>query len=119
VNYKGRLRRLTVAKISRVKTNKDDAEQPRYGVEFFTVGNNAIVSLVQDKPSAVSKARRRTGLRDESGYEAIGGLDAQIAQIRELVELPLTRPELYAHFGLSPSTSWLPPLNLRSHLITL
>lgn len=32
----------------------------------------------------------------------MGGLSKQIAQIRELVELPLTRPELYAHFGLTP-----------------
>ena len=31
----------------------------------------------------------------------MGGLDRHIAQIRELVELPLTRPDLYAHFGLS------------------
>lgn len=36
---------------------------------------------------------------DLAGYEAIGGMDAQIEQIRELVEWPLTRPELYNHFG--------------------
>jgi hypothetical protein len=100
VNYKGQLRRLTVARISRVKTDKDPVE-PRYAVEFFIVGNDTTVSLVRDTPSAITKARRRPGSRHESGYEAIGGLDAQIAQIRELVELPLTRPDLYAHFGLS------------------
>jgi SpoVK/Ycf46/Vps4 family AAA+-type ATPase len=33
------------------------------------------------------------------GYEAIGGMETQIEQIRELVEWPLTRPELYKHFG--------------------
>lgn len=33
------------------------------------------------------------------GYEAIGGMKDQIEQIRELVEWPLTRPELYNHFG--------------------
>ena len=37
-----------------------------------------------------------------TGYEGIGGLDRHIAQIRELVELPLTRPDLYAHFNLQP-----------------
>lgn len=36
------------------------------------------------------------------GYEAVGGLDRHIAQIRELVELPLTRPDLYRHFGMKP-----------------
>lgn len=36
------------------------------------------------------------------GYENVGGLDKHIAQIRELVELPLTRPDLYRHFGMTP-----------------
>lgn len=34
-----------------------------------------------------------------AGYSAIGGLSTQIETIRELVELPLMRPELYEHFG--------------------
>lgn len=29
----------------------------------------------------------------------MGGLDKQIAQIRDLIEIPLTRPELFRHFG--------------------
>lgn len=37
-----------------------------------------------------------------SAYANVGGLDKHIAQIRELVELPLTRPELYNHFALQP-----------------
>ncbi|PLW34742.1 hypothetical protein PCANC_10443 [Puccinia coronata f. sp. avenae] len=40
---------------------------------------------------------------EQVGYDAIGGLEAQVEQIREMVELPLTRPELYSHFGLTPS----------------
>lgn len=36
---------------------------------------------------------------DLPGYEQIGGLENQIEQIREMVEWPLTRPELYSHFG--------------------
>ncbi|SCV67658.1 BQ2448_5269 [Microbotryum intermedium] len=42
----------------------------------------------------------RTG--DMPGYEAIGGMQVQIEQIRELVEWPLTRPEVFSHFGLRP-----------------
>ncbi|KAF7798284.1 hypothetical protein EIP86_009503 [Pleurotus ostreatoroseus] len=34
-------------------------------------------------------------------YSNVGGLDKQIAQIRDLVELPLTRPELFRHLGSS------------------
>lgn len=37
---------------------------------------------------------------DHAAYRALGGLDAQIAAIRTLVELPLTRPELFRHYGL-------------------
>lgn len=33
------------------------------------------------------------------GYASVGGLDAQIAQIRDLIEVPLTQPELFRHFG--------------------
>jgi hypothetical protein len=32
-------------------------------------------------------------------YTSIGGLDKQIAQIRDLLEIPLTRPDLFRHFG--------------------
>ncbi|GAA5899427.1 hypothetical protein JCM8208_001643 [Rhodotorula glutinis] len=39
---------------------------------------------------------------DLPGYEQIGGLESQIELIREMVEWPLTRPELYTHFGLKP-----------------
>src|SRR5712675_3485322 len=31
-------------------------------------------------------------------YAAVGGLDEQIAQIRDLIEIPLQRPELFRHF---------------------
>lgn len=33
-------------------------------------------------------------------YAAVGGLDKQIAEIRDLIETPLTRPEIFKHFGL-------------------
>ena len=34
-------------------------------------------------------------------YASVGGLDKQIAQIRDLIEIPLTRPELFRQFGAS------------------
>lgn len=37
-----------------------------------------------------------------SGYAQVGGLASQIQLIRELVEVPLTRPELYTHFAMTP-----------------
>jgi 26S proteasome regulatory subunit T2 len=35
-------------------------------------------------------------------YADIGGLDAQIQEIKEAVELPLTHPELYEDNGIKP-----------------
>ncbi|RKP09636.1 P-loop containing nucleoside triphosphate hydrolase protein [Thamnocephalis sphaerospora] len=35
-------------------------------------------------------------------YASVGGLDAQIAVVRELVEVPLRRPEAYMQYGLKP-----------------
>jgi proteasome regulatory subunit len=35
-------------------------------------------------------------------YDQIGGLEPQIQEIRETVELPLTRPEIFAEIGIEP-----------------
>lgn len=35
-------------------------------------------------------------------YDDVGGLDSQIQEIRETVELPLTRPELFTNIGIEP-----------------
>ena len=35
-------------------------------------------------------------------YADIGGLDAQIAQVRDSIEMPFNHPELYRQFGLRP-----------------
>jgi proteasome regulatory subunit len=35
-------------------------------------------------------------------YEDVGGLDEQIQEIRETVELPLTKPELFTEIGIEP-----------------
>lgn len=40
--------------------------------------------------------------KPEVSYEDIGGLDAQIEEIREAVELPLLKPELFTEVGIEP-----------------
>merc|ERR1712000_436903 len=39
---------------------------------------------------------------DEVGYDDIGGVKKQLAQIRELVELPLRHPQLFKNIGIKP-----------------
>lgn len=36
------------------------------------------------------------------GYAGIAGLSAQIGAVHEMIELPLTRPEIFAHLGIDP-----------------
>jgi len=40
--------------------------------------------------------------KPDTSYEEIGGLEAQIVEIREAVEDPLLRPELYKKVGIDP-----------------
>jgi transitional endoplasmic reticulum ATPase len=35
-------------------------------------------------------------------YEDIGGLDRELAQVREMIELPLRNPDLFNHLGIEP-----------------
>jgi len=39
---------------------------------------------------------------DDVGYDDIGGCRKQMAQIREMVELPLRHPQLFKHLGIKP-----------------
>jgi len=45
--------------------------------------------------------------KPEVGYEQIGGLDEQVEQIRESIELPLESPELFKKVGIEPPTGVL------------
>ena len=52
-------------------------------------------------------------------FEDVGGLNKQIKLIRELVQLPLTHPEVYRHLGINPPRGIIlygPPGSGKSHL---
>ncbi|KAG6836172.1 hypothetical protein H0H93_010653 [Arthromyces matolae] len=54
-----------------------------------------------------------------AAYSTVGGLNKQIQQIRDLLEIPLVRPELFRYFGLKPPRGILlhgPPGTGKTHL---
>ena len=40
--------------------------------------------------------------KQQVGYDDVGGVRKQLAQIRELVELPLRHPQLFKTIGVKP-----------------
>ena len=53
---------------------------------------------VTESTSTPDESASRTGV----SYEDIGGLDEELEQVREMIELPLSEPELFTRLGISP-----------------
>jgi len=62
---------------------------------------HAVVGLLQDDEDPLVSVMKVDKAPTES-YADIGGLEQQIIEIKEAVELPLTRPELYDEIGIKP-----------------
>jgi len=56
---------------------------------------------VQPNPVDVSKLEGVKNLVDVT-YEDIGGLKEEVKKVREMIEIPLKRPELFERLGISP-----------------
>ncbi|KAG7900909.1 hypothetical protein KL935_002842 [Ogataea polymorpha] len=61
----------------------------------------SIVGVLQDETDPVVNVMKMDKSPTES-YADIGGLESQIQEIKEAVELPLTHPELYEEMGIKP-----------------
>ena len=68
------------------------------GVVF--VGPNTKIE-VQENPVDISKINGASNLVDVS-YEDIGGLKEEVKKVREMVEIPLKRPEIFDRLGITP-----------------
>ncbi|KAH7106375.1 26S proteasome subunit P45 [Auriculariales sp. MPI-PUGE-AT-0066] len=61
----------------------------------------AIIGVLQDDTDPMVSVMKLDKAPTES-YADIGGLEQQIMEIKESVELPLTHPELYEEMGIKP-----------------
>jgi len=55
-----------------------------------------------DEPSSPESTTGSVTTTDNDAFELIGGLETQLSQIREAVELPLTKPELFRDRKIKP-----------------
>ncbi|GAA5879001.1 hypothetical protein JCM1840_007411 [Sporobolomyces johnsonii] len=113
LTYNGILRRLVVSFAK--GSSSTPPTSPPTGEQVFLISRSTSISFKPPgaplpPPAAATKrapASTANGVPsgpdgELPGYEMIGGMEGQIEQIREMVEWPLTRPELYNHFGLRP-----------------
>lgn len=123
VTYNGVIRRLLVTSAKGTPVVSFDGTAPSPSGtstgQAYVVSRSTTVTFrapgAASTPSAKNRAassnangsgtERNQANGNLPGYEQIGGLETQIEQIRELVEWPLTRPELFSHFGAPASVS--------------
>ncbi len=68
--------------------------------DIVIIGQNTEVVL-HESPVDVSKIEGVGNLVDVS-YEDIGGLKDEVKKVREMIEIPLKRPELFEKLGIAP-----------------
>ncbi|KAG6856285.1 hypothetical protein H0H87_005895 [Tephrocybe sp. NHM501043] len=133
VNYETRTRRFAVISIS---TNRSEPE-PVEGVahdlkslsinsqsKLWAVGWDSTISIYGSDAHEVAPVHKQevevlAPTEANAAYSSVGGLNKQIQQIRDLLEIPLTRPELFRYFGLKPPRGILlhgPPGTGKTHL---
>mmetsp|Transcript_52039 Transcript_52039/g.116851 ORF Transcript_52039/g.116851 Transcript_52039/m.116851 type:complete len:435 (-) Transcript_52039:543-1847(-) len=79
-----------------------DKEQLEPGSSLLTHNKvNSIVGILADEADPMVSVMKVDKAPTES-YADIGGLETQIQEMKEAVELPLTHPELYEDIGIRP-----------------
>jgi len=63
--------------------------------------NMAVVGIMQDETDPLLNVMKVEKAPEET-YADVGGLEQQIQEIKEAVELPLTHPEVYEDLGIKP-----------------
>ncbi|KAF9014894.1 AAA family ATPase [Cyathus striatus] len=90
--------------------------------QIWTVNWDSTISFVIDEKTDELTHKPEVEILHHSAkkaYSSVGGLNKQIEEIRDLLEIPLTRPELFRHFGLKPPRGILlhgPPGTGKTHL---
>ncbi|KAG1854042.1 AAA-domain-containing protein [Suillus tomentosus] len=135
VPYQGEIRTFSIdsvsahhsASVGSVNTITRDLNSFAIQVKpsLWTAGWDTIVSVLEDVADHDVSLTQKSDIETlphtsiSDAYTAVGGLDKTITQIRDLLEIPLNRPELFGYFGLKPPRGILlhgPPGTGKTHL---
>ncbi|KAI6157496.1 P-loop containing nucleoside triphosphate hydrolase protein [Pisolithus tinctorius] len=132
VLYEGNFRRFRVETVSEkpsagdiICALSDDVERLTVGPQllWLTGWDTTVHILDAEKIDAAPHTRQLAESLHNNpapdAYATVGGLDETIQQIKDLIEIPLTRPHLFEHFGLKPPRGILlhgPPGTGKTHL---
>ncbi|KAF8650108.1 hypothetical protein AX16_005408 [Volvariella volvacea WC 439] len=134
VQYEGQKRRFAVASVDARQSSGDqsaDLADAMKGLsvtsasEIWIAGWDSAVVILEKEPELPVLALHKAEIEHlahkpvNEAYASVGGLHKQIAEIRDLLEIPLTRPDLFRHFGLKPPRGILlhgPPGTGKTHL---
>ena len=86
---------------------KSQKKRPKLGILRFIVENtkpfNKIVKVVRDTLIKVNKRVARLNILGGTiSYSDIGGMDEVIQEIKEIIELPLSHPEIFHKLNIDP-----------------
>jgi transitional endoplasmic reticulum ATPase len=86
-------------------------------ISVMILGNSMDFKITKTIPKGVVKIDRSTSLNISTEttidrkvrvtYEEVGGLEGKVKAMREIVELPLKHPELFARLGIEPHSGIL------------
>jgi transitional endoplasmic reticulum ATPase len=65
-------------------------------------GGNSVSAVMKDGVLNLEIAEERTRYIPNVTFNDVGGIDDIIGQIREVIELPLKRPDVYRYLGIEP-----------------
>ena len=65
-------------------------------------GGNGVSAMMKDGVLNLEIAEERTRYIPGVTFNDVGGIDGIIGQIREVIELPLKRPDVYRYLGIEP-----------------
>ncbi|KAJ1946159.1 AAA+-type ATPase, partial [Linderina macrospora] len=69
---------------------------------MLTAGTPAMISRENTKVVVVKESDISDKEKQPVTYDSIGGLDKEVADVRQLVETSLQKPEIFAEYGLQP-----------------